>query len=472
MPVVMVSFLPIMCAACALFSGSGTEPAPLDMPQAEAYLVKERGEFHLEDRYNRLDLWTLQAVIGRWIDDDGRIFTLSRLDFAPPAVNADECVTRTDYVAGRVPVDKRDEKRLRRALAVLSPVELPEKGVPPRQLPRGFEDVDYWHGTNTGFIVCAFLPEKSDCWFLATLELTAEDVPAEMTACFEDDFLSGEWKRKFSKMPPRPQVSGERELLRADARHSVAAYENWRCSDAEEFSVLDEVPGGGSFVAALTNDLRVMRRRYAETVPSPVNGSNALCVARIYADREGYLTAAGESMAWSAAYWNPRRRELVAYLPESGREALMRTIRHEAFHQYLSYAVSMIPSSPWFNEGYAQFFETDAGGEPEEGFAASAEWLDEAATMLPALMKMDYPEFYAGNAEERRVKYRLAWSLAYFIEKGAPKVRFDPFKNLKRDYIAALLDRHDMHHATDAAFGGAEKFAAFIDEWKRFWKNR
>jgi hypothetical protein len=91
--------------------------------------------------------------------------------------------------------------------------------------------------------------------------------------------------------------------------------------------------------------------------------------------------------------------------------------------------------------------------------------------MLGELVKMDYAQFYSGTQEERRLKYRLAWSLAYFLEKGAPKVRFDPFKNLKRDYVAALLERRDMHEATDAAFGGQEKFADFVAEWKRFWKN-
>jgi hypothetical protein len=235
--------------------------------------------------------------------------------------------------------------------------------------------------------------------------------------------------------------------------------------------VLDESVSGEGFIAALTNDLRVMRRRYAQTVPSPVDGSNVLCVARIYADRSGYLAAAGEEMEWSAAYWNQQRRELVAYLPGGGGAELVKTVRHEAFHQYLSYALSMIPSSPWFNEGYAQYFETDSGGEWGEGFDVSPEWLDSAGGMLGELVKMDYAQFYSGTQEERRLKYRLAWSLAYFLEKGAPKVRFDPFKNLKRDYVAALLERRDMHEATDAAFGGQEKFADFVAEWKRFWKN-
>ena len=293
-----------------------------------------------------------------------------------------------------------------------------------------------------------------------------------MVGLFAEGFLEDEWRRRRAKIPPRRAATGERELLRADARHSVAAYGNWRCTDAEEFSVLDELPFGKDFITALTNDLSVMRARYAATVPTPVNGSNVLCVARIYADRESYIAAAGEEMAWSAAYWNPVRRELVAYLPQSGDEGLMRTIRHEAFHQYLSYAASMIPASPWFNEGYAQYFERDDGGDWGMEIPPSPEWIENAARMLPALMKMDYGEFYSGTDEERRVKYRLAWSLAYFIEKGAPEVRFNPFKNLKRDYIAGLLKYRDMHKATEAAFAGAEALEDFIGEWKKFWRNR
>jgi hypothetical protein len=446
-----------------------TEPTPLDMPKAEAYLVRENGEMRLEDRYDRLDLWTSQAVVGRWTDADGRVFTLSRLDFEPPAVGMHETQTRSDYVSGRKKIDKRKIQKVRRAIAVLSPVELPEKGEAPRQMSRGFEDIDYWHGTNLNAVVCAFLPAKSETWFLATWELVEGDDHDSMVKLFTDDFLEGDWKERYGKIPERGKPCGERELLRADARHSVAAYENWRCTDAEEFSVLDELPLGRNFIIALTNDLSVMRRRYAEVMPSPLNGSNVLCVARIFADRESYCAAVGEEMEWSAAYWNPMRRELVAYLPASGDGELLKTVRHEAFHQYLSYATSMISASPWLNEGYAQYFECDDGGVWGEGIALTGEWLENAARMLPSLMKMDYAQFYSGSNQERRLKYRLAWSIAYFIEKGAEKVRFNPFRNLKRDYIAALLKYRDMHRATEAAFANTEMFEDFIDEWKRFW---
>jgi hypothetical protein len=82
---------------------------------------------------------------------------------------------------------------------------------------------------------------------------------------------------------------------------------------------------------------------------------------------------------------------------------------------------------------------------------------------------MDYDAFYAGDIKEKRLKYRLAWSIAYFIEKGAPLVRFKPFKDLKRDYMKALLEKRNMHEATKAALKNDDFIALFVDEWRKFW---
>ena len=268
----------------------------------------------------------------------------------------------------------------------------------------------------------------------------------------------------------------ERESLRRDARHSVAAYDGWRASDADEFTVLDDLPANGSFVATLTNELAVFRRKYAAAVPTPIDGTNVLCVARIFADRDEYLDAlevdGKTNMAWSAAYWSPSRRELVAHLPSKGEEGLLQTFRHEAFHQYLSYATAMIPASPWLNEGYAQYFEDEGSLDWELEEKPTPEDLERLSVGLPALFGMDYAEFYAGTDRERRMKYRLAWSVAVFIEKGMRDVRHDPFKTLKADYVDTLFETHDMLKATNAAFGDKERLQLFVCEWLRFWKER
>ena len=459
----------IVLAASLFF----TSPEPLDMPKADAFLVQEDGRSRLEDRYDRLDLWTSRAVLGCWSDDDGRVFTLAKLDVAPPAIGAHETETRIDYTASCVPLGRRDLLRRRDAVALLAPFEPDLEARPPRQQSRGMKSVEYWQGTNRTAIVCTFLPEKSSVWYLAVWELAESDDFAERMEKFEWKFLEDEWKTAGLWIGGDPIPESEREQLRADAHHSITNYAAWRWTDAEPFTILDDLPRTSGFVAALTNDLPRLRARYAAVVPSSVDTSNTLSVARIYRSRDEYLDAVGDDMAWSAAYWSPVRRELVAHLPEVGEAELMRTIRHEAFHQYLSYACSMITASPWFNEGYAQYFEDEESLEWGEGFDTSPDGLERLAPTLPALMLADYDEFYGGSDLVRRMKYRLAWSIAVFIEKGAPNVRFRPFAKLKSDYMEALISTRDMKQATMAALLGNEDLTKnFLREWRKFWERQ
>ena len=464
-----------------------TNPAPLDMPRAEAYLVREGSRAYLEDRFDRLDLWVSQTLIGRWTDEQERCFLLSALTTCPPAVERNGVETRVEYEAHRTPMKRVRSNAgfpssFREAVETLSPVALAAEPRSPRQLPRGYKEVYYWQEpTNYSDIVCTFLPEHTNVWFLATWKLAqGDDYPAQMSA-FEDRFL----KTDFSSLISRLRFSGEvrktkdskneRELLRRDARHSVAAYRNWHFTDAEEFAVLDDLPSHG-FVETLTNDFPVMRTKYAAAIPSPLDCSHTLSVVRIYATRDEYLDALETdgltNMTWSAAYWSPQRRELVAYLPENGGEELRRTIRHEAFHQFLSYATSMIAASPWFNEGYAQYFEDDLSEDWGEGFDLTEENLERYAAAIPGVLMMDYGRFYEGSDSWRRFKYRLAWAIVRFIEKGADEVRRKPFAGLKERYMESLLRTKDMRSATMAAFKNEELLKKFISEWKKFWEKR
>ena len=473
-------------------------PAPLDMPRAEAYLVTEpNGEMRLEDRYDEMDLWTSRAVSGRWEDDDGRVFTLARIGKRAPAF-AGATMTRESFVANETAIDPRKETdAVKDAVAKLSPVPLAEKFSRPHVPVRGMKDVLFWEGTNTSAIVATFIEDEGKVWNAAIWTLIDGDDIEWARERFLDDLLA-KWDETVEKELPgeaalrekdksrvrkgnkksgggkssKKDLTFERELLRADAAHGVANYPRWRVTNAPEFTVLDDLRESSGFVSALTNELSTMRMKYAAAVPGPVLTSNVLCVARIYADRDEYLDAAGDDMKWTAAYWSPARRELVAYLPPAGDVELLKTIRHEAFHQYLSYATAMIPTSPWLNEGYAQYFEDEESTDWKLGEVAkpSKEEIAALAKMLPSVMRMDYAEFYSGTDAERRLKYRLAWSIAYFLEKGAPELRFRPWENLKKDYVASLMKTHDMLKATSAAFGSQEKFDKFISDWKGFWQ--
>ncbi|MGN0832491.1 MAG: hypothetical protein ACI4RD_02425 [Kiritimatiellia bacterium] len=463
-----------------------TDPAPMDMPRAEAFLVREDGALRLEDRYDRLDLWITQAVLGRWADEEGRGFMLARLDVRPPLVGQEETLTRVAYAGERQPMPRVRTNHgfpaaFREAVSVLSPCPVADRPRSSRQLPHGFKEVCYWQAPENGQdVICTFRPEWTNLWYLAAWRLADGDDAAAQTRAFEDRFLRHEFRPLVASVAARsaaavPKAPTERDLLRADARHSVAAYPGWRFTGAEEFAVLDDLPLR-EFVETLTNDFPKMRAKYAAALPTPLGGSDGLCVLRIYADRGEYLDAlAAEgltNLAWTAAYWCPARRELVACLSEGGEPELRRTIRHEGFHQYLSYATSMIPVSPWLNEGYAQYFEDETSEDWGLGARLSDEDLERLAEGIPAVLDMDYGAFYAGTDGERRAKYRLAWSIAVFIEQGADLVRLKPFDGLKRRYLRTLVETRDMRRATAAAFGNEDRLRLFVAEWTKFWQRR
>lgn len=458
-----------------------TTPAPVEMPKAEGWIVREKNRIRVEDRFDVCDLWYSRSVTGCWLENEGeRAFLLADLEFLPPALDGRK--TRTEFEKSLKRPDRRDQYRLRQQLDGISPVPVSDEFTRPRQLPRGMKEVRYYEGTNLLDIVCAFRPEGADHWSAAVWELAEGDDREELRKVFEDCFFE-EFREneKLKNVKAKPSAGkstvrdgcgpSERELLKRDAAHAVAAYDDWYCTPGEDFVIIDDLRDGRAFVASLTNDLAVWRGRFASALPAVADTTNTLSVARIYRNRADFLLAAGESMRWSAAYWSVARRELVACLPPDGSLAeLRRTFRHEAFHQYLSYATAMIQVSPWLNEGYAQYFEDE--GRDTFDFKFNEEQWDEAELALPALFAMDYAQFYAGTDERRRTNYRLAWSVAYFMEHGMREVRHDPFRDLKRLYFAELADSRDMNKATASAFGSDDRLKLFCNEWKKFWKNR
>ena len=206
----------ILLAASLFF----TNPAPMEMPRAQAFLVKERADrkarqtMRLEDRFDRTDLWISRSVDGMWCDADGREFMLATLGTIAPPLTGDRAVTRSDYVASCAPLQRKDDRELFVAVDKLSPIPPSEEFARPHQTPRGYRDVRYYHGTNETAVICAFNPEKSERWFLATWTLSQGDVFDYCVKLFENEFLekrdtwpkgwAEEAKKGREKDPPPP----------------------------------------------------------------------------------------------------------------------------------------------------------------------------------------------------------------------------------------------------------------------------
>ncbi|MBQ4198700.1 MAG: DUF1570 domain-containing protein [Kiritimatiellae bacterium] len=471
------------------------EAVPTRLPKAEAYMVTSPdGKRRLEDRFDVFDLWLAATVRGRWRDADGNELQIARLAVRSPNVSPGTVGTRREFY-DEAALRTIDPKRLDlrdEAVRAAAPVEVSNPVRPRRSNRKNLQDVVYYPSTNDNVLACAFRPrsperKETPDWYLAVLSAAPGSDIRETQAWFDEAFLDriSVPARRARPEPASavlpPVEATEDELLVRDVRNNVVNYDNWHCASAEDVLVVDNLDSSvrGPFVASLTNNLPRLRREYAKCVPTPLEATNQTAIVRVFKSREEYLGYVGIDKKWTAALWSPAHRELVLYHPESGVEKLLHTVWHEAFHQYLAYAGSMVSSSPWFNEGHAQLFENSHFGHEgqivfdrdEQAASYVQSFAAELAQYIPSLLEMDYEAFYAGNQEEIAAKYRLAWSIAYFLEIGAPKLRYRPYENLRSDYVKALIRTRSMHEATGAVFDEQTR-ERFIAAWLDFWKQQ
>ena len=469
---------------------------PLDMPRASAYLVTRNGESSLEDRFEAFDLWTTRTLRARWRDSSGNRLFIARLDTVPSDAALGAKRTRRSFRAmlDGLALNPKDAVCRDEAAAAVSPVELGNVARPRRFQRRNLKDLVAYTVADDHAIACAFRPvdvsRKGPApWFLAVLVASGEENMAEVRARFDEEFLDRisvpAAVARRARAHAVAELDGhatEEELLRADVRAQVANYDEWSSADSADVTILDNLSPDlrRSFVTALTNSLPRLRRAYASCVPSPLTATNALAVVRVFKSREEYLGYVGVEQKWTAAIWSPERRELVLYHTGESVEKLLSTVWHEAFHQYLAYAGAMIESAPWFNEGHAQLFEHshfDRRGDivfdrNERAFDYVRVNAVDLAEILPNVMLMDYRDFYAGDQETIAAKYHLAWSIVYFLEVGAPELRFRPYESLRADYMKALIATKSMHAATRKVFGDEKSRDAFVAAWRAFWREQ
>ncbi|MFG0317523.1 MAG: DUF1570 domain-containing protein [Planctomycetota bacterium JB042] len=147
----------------------------------------------------------------------------------------------------------------------------------------------------------------------------------------------------------------------------------------------------------------------------------------------------------TAGVYSPSLKQLFIW-NQRDREGMMRTVRHEGFHQYLDRIADDAPR--WFNEGLAEYYEI--GGVEGSSFKsgqiheANLAKLREEPRLVPArdFLFQDPKTFY-GRAS---LHYAQAWALVHFL-RHAPgeKKRFDALFDLLAEGVSGAA-------ATERAF--------------------
>jgi tetratricopeptide (TPR) repeat protein len=155
---------------------------------------------------------------------------------------------------------------------------------------------------------------------------------------------------------------------------------------------------------------------FASTLERPPSGSHRYRVF-LFSGEAGYKRYVQELQAkvtiGSGGMYQPLLRQLLIWNAPQ-RALMMKTIRHEGFHQY---AHRLMPSPPtWFNEGLAEYFESaETVSDLGRSRPDHLKQLEAGMRPLQELLGLTPPEFYNENA---LVHYAQAWALIHFLRHG------------------------------------------------------
>ncbi len=204
----------------------------------------------------------------------------------------------------------------------------------------------------------------------------------------------------------------------------------------------------------------------------------------VFKRRIDYMKFIDDRVPNSGGVFIPSRDILAAYLEGQGRDAMRRTLQHEAFHQF-AHSVISPDLPPWINEGMAQLFEEGiwTGDKfiveqvpPRRLRQLQNDLQNDRLIGFEDFVSMDHPTWGKSMRDRDRgaAQYNQAWAMVHFLvyaRNADGEAAYRPlfFEMLKS--INAGMDADDAfrkHFGTN--FAGFEK--RFVQYAKRLQPSR
>lgn len=288
--------------------------------------------------------------------------------------------------------------------------------------------------------------------------------------------------------------SPEFAQTKADVIRQIQSLPDWWYVEMPNYILASNLPRRHRLlVDRLQQDIETLRSAFAKLFP-PVVELREVSVIRVFADRSAYDDYVGEHSENTLGVWMPSRKELVIAPTgpaEKGQDAsdILKTAYHEAFHQYVFYALDRLELPSWLDEGHAELFEASTFDASRSAISveeneAHVQLLEQAAKAdaaldLVRLMYMPRERFYgqdgaSGDAGlQRSLHYAGAWAFVYFLRKGVPALYPDQGYDRILPTLVEHLQKHprDLDGATDAALAAVDR-GALQRDFEAFWKGR
>lgn len=243
-----------------------------------------------------------------------------------------------------------------------------------------------------------------------------------------------------------------------------ALAKGWHAVDTDNYVIVHHTKSKG-LIKRIARDIEAMRSFYMDLFP-PTGNVDKVSVLRLCQTKEEYHQYGGPPN--TGGYWHPGNEELVLFdysytqkkLTAKQKKAMggrklsskdsMLVLRHEAFHQYIFYAIGEFSPHDWFNEGYGDYF-SGAVVHGNTGRVAKVEpspWrIHRAKDMcehgkgflsLDKILKAERSTFY--NRSRIGDYYAGAWSFVYFLKESKQAQAHSKWSRMLQTYFDAVKD--------------------------------
>jgi len=193
----------------------------------------------------------------------------------------------------------------------------------------------------------------------------------------------------------------------------------WEAIDTENYLIVYNKEVKRQLIRNIAKHIEAIRKQVYEPMFPPSKEVKAISVVRVCKDLDEYHKYGGP--VGSAGYWSRVDEELVFYQDKSNKKDSLRVLYHEAFHQYIHYAVGDVAPHSWFNEGHGDYYagHNYRGGKFEAdvfrwrtGIIANA-IAQGSYVPLKNFLKYTQGEYYSNPS----LCYAQGWSFIYFMRE-------------------------------------------------------
>jgi len=480
----------------------GGEPRPLSSPNVHTMRSRE-GTF---DAYDARELWYRGEHLGRWMDSSSNAQVLAMITTPFPTTMLNQLVTRDDFSSAVQSIDnvyEWDVDRLSGWIETFAGIS-GITGTKALRCPMGVEKLIAFEYEGSGLAYALLFKQSTSFpvprkWYFIHFELNPQVDRNSAAERVEKQFMPYvdrvSWTSKQTGHSKRMQAgkqiresdrTDEFKASRAAVIESLRNMKDWWYVETKNYLIVSDLKSQNrELIRRMQTDVEYLRAAFEQFMP-PLEPIEQVSVIRVFENADEYLEYVGDRFRWTQGLWFVPKRELVARAPavESSQkiamQAMLGLMYHEAFHQYLFYALDHRSASVWFNEGHATFFGSAevsrnrlVVGEDRQRAAKVTEMARKREIDIEGMLHKSYVDFYrAGDddegGEERSKNYALAWGMVYYLRKGIAARTRSEYASILDAYGEALRETRDPDVASAKAFEGID-MRVFEKDFIEFW---